>query len=323
MRRFGKHRSGAELVRITAQQFDALINGAAAHTLTDLQNNVRTIKNQVMSTENNDHHQVQFWQEIFKSNLLVKTVKVLKKLDFEPKKDARLMFVHAVPHKSGSKYPAVECIAQKPEMLSILCGLYESHGDGLHSGPMLRECLNFQTLNQIFLNSGDVYKLFTYTELPTFDLASDAFATLRLCLTKHKKVCSVFLEDNYIKFFARYQQMLSSDNYVTRRQYLKLLSDILLDRTNFNVMGQYITNPHYLKTMMLLLKEKSPTIQFEAFHVFKILVANPRKPDTIVEILTRNKPKLIKLLENFLPDRDSDEQFCQEKEYLVEEIRAL
>ena len=32
---------------------------------------------------------------------------------------------------------------------------------------------------QIFLNSPAFYDLFAYTELPTFDLASDAFATLR------------------------------------------------------------------------------------------------------------------------------------------------
>ncbi len=44
-------------------------------------------------------------------------------------------------------------------------------------------------------------------------------------------------------------------------------------------------------------------ICFQAFHVFKILVANPTKPEAIVDILTRNKSKLIRLLENFLPDR--------------------
>ena len=41
----------------------------------------------------------------------------------------------------------------------------------------------------------------------------------------------------------------------------------------------------------------------QAFHVFKIFVANPRKPQTVLDILNRNQPKLIKLLENFIPNR--------------------
>jgi hypothetical protein len=36
--------------------------------------------------------------------------------------------------------------------------------------------------------------------------------------------------------FAKYKTLLSSDNYVTKRMSLKLLGEILLDRTNFNVM---------------------------------------------------------------------------------------
>lgn len=34
-----------------------------------------------------------------------------------------------------------------------------------------------------------------------------------------------------------------------------------------------------------LLRDKSKTIQHEAFHVFKVFVANPNKPADIVDIL--------------------------------------
>jgi len=61
-----------------------------------------------------------------------------------------------------------------------------------------------------------------------------------------------------------------SGNYVNKRQSLKLLGEILLDRTNFNVMTQYIANESNLKMMMNLLRDKSKNIQFEAFHVFKV-----------------------------------------------------
>lgn len=93
---------------------------------------------------------------------------------------------------------------------------------------------------------------------------------------------------NYDKVFNHYQRLLNSENYVTRRQSLKLLGELLLDRHNFTVsiskkfinlkiinvifqvMTRYISNPDNLKLMMNMLKEKSRNIQFEAFHVFKV-----------------------------------------------------
>ncbi len=89
-------------------------------------------------------------------------------------------------------------------------------------------------------------------------------------MTKHKSLCAVFLEQNYDNFFAHYQKLLLSDNYVTRRQSLKLLGELLLDRYNFTIMTKYISNPNNLKLMMNMLREKSRNIQFEAFHVFKV-----------------------------------------------------
>lgn len=67
-----------------------------------------------------------------------------------------------------------------------------------------------------------------------------------------------------------YAGLVQSTNYVTKRQSLKLLGEILLDRTNFNVMTRYIASEDNLKMMMNLLRDKSKNIQFEAFHVFKV-----------------------------------------------------
>ncbi len=89
-------------------------------------------------------------------------------------------------------------------------------------------------------------------------------------LTRHKLLCAEFLEHNYDRVFSEYQGLLNSENYVTRRQSLKLLGELLLDRHNFTVMTRYISNPDNLKLMMNMLKEKSRNIQFEAFHVFKV-----------------------------------------------------
>lgn len=114
----------------------------------------------------------------------------------------------------------------------------------------------------------------------------------------------------------------------------------------FQVMTKYISNPDNLKLMMNMLREKSRNIQFEAFHVFKVsvmkpenlhsnsllnfhfltvqvFVANPNKPKPILEILLRNQDKLVEFLTRFHTERSEDEQFNDEKAYLIKQIKEL
>lgn len=44
----------------------------------------------------------------------------------------------------------------------------------------------------------------------------------------------------------------------------------MLDRTNVRIMMQYVSDVNNLVLMMNLLKDHSRSIQFEAFHVFKV-----------------------------------------------------
>ena len=74
---------------------------------------------------------------------------------------------------------------------------------------------------------------------------------------------------------------------------------------------------------MVLLKDPSRSIQFEAFHVFKIFVANPHKTPAVAAILASNRGKLLKHLTDFQADRDGDEQFAEEKAVVLRESAAL
>ena len=49
---------------------------------------------------------------------------------------------------------------------------------------------------------------------------------------------------------------------------------------------------------------------FEAFHVFKVFVANPNKSPQVLSILLKNREKLAGYLANFQNDRE-DEQFSE------------
>lgn len=104
----------------------------------------------------------------------------------------------------------------------ILCR-YESPEIALNCGIMLRECIRHEPLAKITLYSQQFYDFFTYVEMSTFDIASDAFATFKVCsvafgspccqfrviisehttlsfqdlLTRHKLLSAEFLEQHY------------------------------------------------------------------------------------------------------------------------------
>ena len=59
--------------------------------------------------------------------------------------------------------------------------------------------------------------------------------------------------------------------------------------------------------------------RFEAFHVFKIFVANPHKGGRVRNVLLGNQPKLLEFMASFQSER-ADEQFVEEKEFLINEI---
>ncbi|KXJ68813.1 hypothetical protein RP20_CCG001583 [Aedes albopictus] len=283
----------------------------------------------------------QLAQELYNSNLLLLLIQNLSRIDFEGKKDVAQVFNNVLRRQIGTRSPTVEYICTKPEILFTLMAGYEHQEIALNCGTMLRECARYEALAKIMLHSDEFFNFFRYVEVSTFDIASDAFSTFKELLTRHKILCAEFLEQNYDKVFDHYQHLLNSENYVTRRQSLKLLGELLLDRHNFTVMTKYISNPDNLKLMMNMLKEKSRNIQFEAFHVFKVsneidyrqtptfsinpllFVANPNKPKPILDILLRNQEKLVDFLTKFHTDRSEDEQFNDEKAYLIKQIKEL
>ena len=64
-------------------------------------------------------------------------------------------------------------------------------------------------------------------------------------------------------------------------------------------MMRYISDKNNLKSIMIIMRSPAANIQFEAFHVFKVFVANPNKPVEIRNILRLNKVRLIAFLQGF------------------------
>ncbi|KAG8459990.1 hypothetical protein KFE25_011039 [Diacronema lutheri] len=256
------------------------------------------------------------------ANLLPLLVVHLPHLEFECRKDVAQVVSSLLRKSSGNRLPTVELFVSDPSLIRSLLAGYETPSIALNCGLMLREAVRHEALCRQLLYMAEFYTLFEHIESALFEVASDAFSTFKDALTKHKPLAAEFLHEQYEPLFAAYTKLLSSGNYVTKRQSLKLLSELLLDRANFKVMTRYISSADDLKLIMLLLRDASKTIQYEAFHVFKIFVANPNRQKPIVDILVRNGNKLVAFLERFQADKE-EEQFIDEKNFLIAEVQSL
>lgn len=107
-----------------------------------------------------------------------------------------------------------------------------------------------------------------FSQIPTlpnsfiFHLSRDSYEMFffffpQELLTRHKILSAEFLEVNYDKVFSHYQRLLNSENYVTRRQSLKLLGELLLDRHNFTVSLFF---PNEILRFFLIVPDRSNVI---------------------------------------------------------------
>ena len=55
----------------------------------------------------------------------------------------------------------------------------------------------------------------------------------------------------------------------------------------------------------------------------QVFVANPNKSIAVQRILISNREKLLRFLPSFLDDRTVDEQFIDEKSFLIRQIEHL
>jgi len=214
----------------------------------------------------------------------------------------------------------------------IVNQLLQDYGDStrprlqVQISSVLKEMMKDPTLHEYLLYKCDSLMdlLFGNVKETDFDISSDAFTTLKQLLTKNKKTVSQYLDQHYASFFDMYNELIRSENYVTKRQSLKLLGDVLLDKQNKTTMMRYIGEKQNLKLLMVMLRDDSKAITFEAFHVFKVFVANPHKEPQVYKTLFNNKDKLIAFLESFQEsERESDNQFMHEKGLLIGKLKQM
>uniref|UniRef100_A0A7N0V5E1 Calcium-binding protein 39-like n=1 Tax=Kalanchoe fedtschenkoi TaxID=63787 RepID=A0A7N0V5E1_KALFE len=262
--------------------------------------------------------------EICKEDVLALLVHKMPVLGWEARKDLVHCWSILLRQTVGAVCCCVQYLESHCELLDFLVVCYDNKDIALNCGTMLRDCIKFPMLAKYVIDSPSFLLFFKYVELPNFDVASDAFSTFKDLLTKHGTLVSQYLTGHYDEFFGLYEKLLTSANYVTRRQSLKLLSEFLLEPPNSHIMKRYITEVKHFTVIMTLLRDSSKNIQISAFHIFKVFVANPNKPMEIKLILAKNHERLLELLSNLSVAKGSDDdQFEEEKELIMKEIERV
>uniref|UniRef100_A0A0E0CVW0 MO25-like protein n=1 Tax=Oryza meridionalis TaxID=40149 RepID=A0A0E0CVW0_9ORYZ len=267
----------------------------------------------------------QLTKEFFKENTnsLHLLVVCLPYMDLETQKDVTQVTANLLRQKVDYRMVASDYLEENQDLLDVLMSGYDNMDIAIHYSAILRDCIRHQVAARYVLESQHMKKFFDYIQYPDFNIASDAFKTFKELLTRHRSSAAEFFSNNYDWFFPEFNsKLLSSSNYIIRRQATQLLGDILLDKSNTTAMVRYAGSKDNLIILMNLLREQSRAIQVEAFRVFKLFTCNPKKPPEIVGILVTNKSKILRFLADFTIEKE-DQQFEADKAQVVTEISAI
>jgi calcium binding protein 39 len=119
--------------------------------------------------------------ELFAADTVPVMIEELARIEFEARKDVSQIFNNVLRRSVNGKPIAVDFILANPTIVESLIVGYEDPEVSLHCGSMLRECVRQEALARMILNSPSFYTFFQYVESSNFDVASDAFVTLKVC----------------------------------------------------------------------------------------------------------------------------------------------
>ncbi|KAH7533452.1 hypothetical protein FEM48_Zijuj04G0132000 [Ziziphus jujuba var. spinosa] len=314
---------------------------------------IRTVLYGTGETEPNPEACSQLTSEFFKEDTFRLLINCLPKLNLGARQDSTRVVANLQRQRVSSRLIASDYLETNMDLMDILIPGYEDSEIALTYGAIARECIRHQTVAKYVLESEHMKKFFDYIQVPNFEIASDAAATFKVevstsfccrallfdlfpdivthfecflfqeLLTRHKSTVAEFLSKNYDWFFKEYNsQLLESPSYITKRHAVKLLGDMLLDRSNSAVMVRYVSSLAHMRILMNLLRDSNKTIQLETFHVFKLFVANQNKPPEIINVLVTNRSKFLRFFRDFNVDKDN-EHFEADKAQVINEIIIL
>lgn len=259
--------------------------------------------------------------EMFATDTLYTLVATIPSLDFDLRKDVASVF-GVLLRRQPMEQATQEYLVRRPETVYLLFKAPERPEIALVCGQILRDCIKHELVNRLLLEHAGFWNVFKYVQLPVFEVATDSFATLQALLSTHKKLAGDFLAARCEAFAQSINGLMRLENYVTKRQAVRLLLDVVVQRLNVQFLKFYLDDAALLKLVMLLLLDKLKNVQLESFHVFKYFVAKPRKLQKIMDILAKNKDNFVRLFES-LDVTGAGSSVIEERDFLMHHIQKL
>ena len=262
---------------------------------------------------------LQLVTEISHTDFISKGLDALLTLPVEQRKQFTIIFTGSIAHQTGAEYPVAIWVQRNPKALDVLMGMYNHPELAVCAGEMLRLCVKHEALARLMLTPERLDRLFSYFTVANFDVSADSFATFRELILNAPQA-EQYLRENKKSIADRLHATLVETNYAACRQSLKLIGEIIVTFKDF--MDWYLKDEKNLIIMMQLMVSTYKNICVEAFHVFKLFVAQEEKPEPIVKILRTNAEKLIKFIHDLL-DGIEDADLQREKDFLLVELGML
>ena len=95
----------------------------------------------------------QLAQETYNTDLLLLLVQNISRFEFEARKDVVQIFNNLLRRQIGSRWPTVEYLSGKPDVIFAALAGYENEEVALNTGMILKEMLRHEQLCKILLYS--------------------------------------------------------------------------------------------------------------------------------------------------------------------------
>ncbi|CEP61594.1 Hym1p LALA0_S03e06436g [Lachancea lanzarotensis] len=274
----------------------------------------------------------ELYSAIYQLDLLYDLLVNLAELEFEARKDVALLFATCLRHSRDNKLVTVDYLVTRPKTISLMLrapqmALSKANSSDLFlkTGSIILESLKYEQLCRLMLRDPQIWLFFDFAKSGSFEVSTESLQILTNLLTIHQKpVATEFFSQpaNLHKFIEKINNVMAHGSYVTKRQSVKLLQYLIMIRAYNHLLTAYINSPDNLKLIMILLSDRSKNLQLASFNIFKVFVANPRKSKPVLDIMVKNRDKLLHYLQSFNTD-SKDVTFLDEKEYVVQEIESL
>lgn len=188
-------------------------------------------------------------------------------------------------------------------MLSAILALHRSSANGRDEKHELRASADLPNdsdsifsvsylLRHIICAQPTIYHLITAAASTALECRSAAFSTLRILVFNSGTLGQEILSRNSCQVLTYYDTVLLdfnsqlSGDSILYRQALRFLFEILSERRFIKIMIAYIQDPHRLNHIFQFFLDENVTISFEAFQLLKLFISNPKKPFSIISLLT-------------------------------------